>query len=46
MANAIAQTLPAKHTHKTVGRDKSRAMQFGNDQILVTVSREIEGGST
>jgi len=41
MANAIAQTLLAKRTHKIVGRDKSRAMQFGNDQILVTVSREI-----
>jgi len=37
MANAIAQTLLAKRTHKIVGRDKSRAMQFGNGQILVTV---------
>ena len=41
MANAIAQTLLAKCTHKIVGRDKSRAMQFGNGQILVTVPREI-----
>jgi len=41
MANAIAQTLLAKRTHKIVGRDKSRAMQFGNGQILVTVPREI-----
>jgi len=35
MANAIAQTLLAKRTHKIVGRDKSRAMQFGNGQILL-----------
>ena len=41
MANAIAQTLLAKRTHKVAGRDKSRAMQFGNGQILVTVPREI-----
>jgi hypothetical protein len=41
MANAIAQTLLAKRTHKIVGRDKSRAMQFGNGQILITVPREI-----
>ena len=41
MANAIAQTLLSKRTHKIVGRDKSRAMQFGNGQILVTVPREI-----
>jgi len=46
MANAIAQTLLTKRTHKIVDRDKSRAMQFGDDQILVTVPREIEGGST
>jgi len=30
-----------KRTHKIVGRDKSRAMQFGNGQILVTAPREI-----
>ena len=36
MANAIAQTLLAKRTHKVAGRGKSRAMQFGNGQILVT----------
>jgi len=41
MSNTIAQTLLAKRTHKIVGRDKSRAMQFGNGQILVTVPREI-----
>jgi len=41
MANAIAQTLLTKRTHKVAGRDKSRAMQFGNGQILVTVPREI-----
>jgi hypothetical protein len=41
MANAIAQTLLAKRTHKVAGRGKSRAMQFGNGQILVTVPREI-----
>ena len=46
IANPIAQTLLTKHTHKIVGRGKSRAMQFGNDQILATVPREIEGGST
>jgi len=27
--------------HKVAGRDKSRVMQFGNVQILVTVPREI-----
>jgi len=37
MANAIAQTLLAKRTHKIVGRDKSRAMRFSKGQILVTV---------
>jgi len=41
MSNPIAQTLLAKRTHNVVGRDKSRAMQFGNGQILVTVPREI-----
>jgi len=41
MANTIAQTLLAKRTHKILGRDKSRAMQSGNGQILVTVPREI-----
>ena len=41
MANAIAQALLAKRTHKVAGRDKSRAMQFGNGQILVTMPREI-----
>jgi len=41
MANAIAQTLLAKRTHKFAGRGKSRAMQFKNGQILVTVPREI-----
>jgi len=41
MANAIAQTLLAKCTHKIAGRDKSRIMQFGNVQIIVTVPREI-----
>jgi len=46
MANAIAQTLLAKRTHKVVGRDKSRAMQFGNDQILVTVPEKSQDGST
>jgi hypothetical protein len=42
MANAIAQTLLAKRTHKVAGRDKSRVIQFKNDQILVTAPREIE----
>ena len=41
IANAIAQTLLTKRTHKIVGRGKSRAMQFGNDQIIATVPREI-----
>jgi len=41
MANAIAQTLLAKRTHKVAGRGRSRAMQFKNGQILVTVPREI-----
>jgi len=41
MANTIAQTILAKLTHKVAGRDKSRAMQFGNGQIIVTVPREI-----
>jgi len=41
MANAIVETLLAKRTHKVAGRGKSRAMQFGNGQILVTVPREI-----
>jgi len=41
MANAIAQTLLAKRTHKVAGRGKSRVMQFKNYQILVTVPREI-----
>jgi len=40
-ANAIAQTLLAKRTHKVAGRGKSRVMQFKNGQILVTVPREI-----
>jgi len=34
MANAIAQTLLAKRTHKVAGRDKSRAMQFKNGRYL------------
>jgi len=41
MANEIAQVLLAKRAHKVAGRDKSRAMQFKNGQILVTVPREI-----
>jgi uncharacterized membrane protein len=41
MANAIAQALLAKRTHKVAGRDKSRAMQFKNGKILVIVPREI-----
>ena len=41
MANSITQTLPAKRIHKVAGRGKSRVMQFGNGQILVTVPREI-----
>jgi len=42
MANPIAQTL-TKRAHKIVGRGKSRATQFKNGQILVTVPREIAG---
>jgi len=41
MANEITQVLLSKRTHKIAGKGKSRAMQFGNGQILVTVPREI-----
>jgi len=41
MANEIAQTLLSKRTHKVAGKGKSRVMQFGNGQVLVTVPREI-----
>ena len=41
MANEIAQTLLLDRTHKVSDRGKSRAMQFKNGQILVTVPREI-----
>jgi len=41
LTNEIAQVLLSKRTHKVTGRDRSRVMQFGNGQILVTVPREI-----
>ena len=41
MANTIAQTLLVKCKHKVAGRGKRRAMQLKNNQILVTVPREI-----
>jgi len=41
MVNEIAQALLVKCKHKVADRGKSRAMQFKNGQILVTVPREI-----